>query len=276
MFVNELKCHYCGHRERMPYACGSCGGNHLKTVGSGTEKLEEALKSFFPEARIQRMDLDTTRSKYSYETIISDFENHHIDILVGTQMVTKGLDFDKVSLVGVLDIDRMLHFPDFRAFERCYQLIVQVSGRAGRKDIPGKVLIQTSNPQHPVLKIIINGNFPKLYEMELFERRKFGYPPFVRLSRLTLKHTEKNLVDEAAKWLAADLKTKLGPKRTLGPEAPVIDKIRGEYLMDIYVKVERNSPHLKAVKQFMQERIDALARDKRLGDVRVYVDVDCL
>ncbi|MGB0523127.1 MAG: replication restart helicase PriA [Flammeovirgaceae bacterium] len=276
MYRNELRCHYCGHKEGSPRVCSACGSTKLKMVGLGTEKIEDELKLLLPEARIQRMDLDTTRKKYSYQKIISAFENHEVDILVGTQMVTKGLDFDKVSLVGVFDVDRLMYFPDFRAHERTFQLITQVSGRAGRRERKGMVMIQTANPEQPLLHKITSYDYEGLYREEVQERQRYGYPPFTRLIRLTIKTQDKSLRDAAAEALAQNLRMKIGNKRVLGPEYPVIDKIRNFFLKDILIKIERNNPNLRIAKKLIREEITLLITTKAFKKVEVVVDVDFL
>ena len=213
---NYLRCHYCGYRNKVPPACPFCDSYQLKNVGFGTEKLEETLQLFFPESRVQRMDLDTTRGKYSYDKIIEELEQGKTDILVGTQMLTKGLDFGRVSLVGVMDVDRLLYFPDFRAAERGFQLLMQVSGRAGRRGKQGRVIIQTSNPQHAVLQDIVQHDYEQMYHRELAERKQFHYPPFVRLVRITLKHKDRDAVQAAANALVAGLRTQI-TDGVLGP-----------------------------------------------------------
>ncbi len=274
LYSNELRCHYCGYREAPPSACLSCGSTKIKTVGFGTEKIEDELKLVYPEAVIQRMDLDTTRSKYSYQTIIEDFTNRQIDILVGTQMVTKGLDFDHVSLVGVFDIDRLIHFPDFRSHERTFQLITQVSGRAGRKDKKGTVLIQTSKPQHPLLDRIMSHDYEGFYEDESRERQKHFYPPFSRIITITVKSEEQTLAIDAAHELAQKLKTVLGEGRVLGPEAAMIEKIRNQYLQNIMIKLERDKINLKAVKQLIKEQMEGLTSNKRYKSLQIVPNVD--
>lgn len=274
MYRNELRCHYCGHKEGSPRVCNACSSTKLKMVGLGTEKIEDELRIIFPDARIQRMDLDTTRKKYSYQKIISDFENHEIDILVGTQMVTKGLDFDHVSLVGVFDVDRLMFFPDFRAHERTFQLITQVSGRAGRREKKGQVMIQTNNTAQPLLHKITSYDYEALYKEEIYERKMYGYPPFTRLIRLTVRTVDKSLRDQAADVLAQNLRQKIGSKRVLGPEYPVIDKIRNNFLKDILIKIERDNPNLKMAKKLIQEEITLLITSKAFRKVEVVVDVD--
>lgn len=268
-----LSCHYCGYRIKPPSLCHVCGSHRLKEVGFGTEKLEEALQLCFPLARIQRMDLDTTRSKYSYERIIEQFEQGSIDLLVGTQMVTKGLDFSKVSLVGVLDVDRMIYFPEFRASERCFQLLTQVSGRAGRRDKQGKVIIQTLNPHQAILKKIVQHDYESMYQRELAERKQFRYPPYVRLIKLTLKHTDQELVTKAGEVLAKHLRRQLG-KLVLGPQAPVIPKLRNQYLIDIWTKIKRDAGKLAATKEIITKASSALLVERAFKQTQIIVDID--
>lgn len=272
----EIRCHYCGHRETVPKVCPACGSPKVRTIGFGTEKLEDQLQILFPQARIQRMDLDTTRSKNAYQQIIQEFEKGGVDILVGTQMISKGLDFDKVSLVGIFDADRMIHFPEFRATERSFQMITQVSGRAGRRaDRRGRVIIQTSNPQQNVLLRVLDNDYKGLFEEEIEERRNYNYPPFSRLIKLTVRHAENNVSQQAAQRLTDSLAEKLGGSRVLGPEKPLVERIRNQYLYDIVVKLER-SINAAAAKAFIQEQITDILADKGLKAVTVVADVDCL
>jgi len=274
MYLNQLRCHYCGHKEKPAGICPACGSTKMTTVGFGTEKLEEDLKTFFPKARIQRMDLDTTRSKYSYQNIINDFERGETDILVGTQMLSKGLDFDNVNLVGIVDIDRMIHFPDFRAAERTFQLVTQVSGRAGRRKKSGKVIIQTGQPNHPLINKIINHDYIRMYEDELKERRQFKYPPFVRITTLTLKHKDKNICLNATRYLVNLLSQHLGEGRIYGPTEPVISKIRNHFLFEILVKIEREGVNLQKAKAILKGDIVATEAHKQFKGIRIIVNVD--
>jgi primosomal protein N' (replication factor Y) (superfamily II helicase) len=273
-YRHSLVCHYCGYREAVPHQCPVCTSTRVKTVGYGTEKLEEELNVFFPDAQIQRMDLDTTRSKNGYDSILGKFENGETDILVGTQMVTKGLDFDRVSLVGVFNADRMMHFPDFRSHERAYQLITQVSGRAGRRDRKGQVVIQTSNPSHPVLNFILQNDFETFFETEIADRRKHDYPPFTRLIEITVKHTDKKICQEASRHLGSSLREQLSRVKVLGPGEPMISKIRNLYLMSILLKMVRGKSDLIQVKGNIQNNIDALLKEQSFRNVRIIVDVD--
>ncbi len=274
MYYNQLRCHYCGHHERLPVTCPACGSTKLKTMGFGTEKLEEDLKLLFPEARIQRMDLDTTRRKYSYQKIINDFEQGDIDILVGTQMVSKGLDFDNVTLVGVFDVDRMLHFPDFRSFERTYQLAVQVSGRSGRNEKPGEVIIQSANLKQPILHYISRQDFQEFYNHEIEERHKFKYPPFYRLIRITLKHRDRSVINKAAQILATRIKERFNNNLLLGPYEPMISKIRNLYLMEIILKIPRGDVDLNKFKSILINAANSMKQEKDFRRVFVVFDVD--
>lgn len=271
----ELRCHYCGHKEAAPKRCPACGSTKVRTMGYGTEKIEDELAVIFPAARIQRMDLDTTRSKTAFQTIIQEFEEGETDILVGTQMVSKGLDFDRVSLVGIFDADRMINFPDFRSIERAFQLLTQVSGRAGRRNRVGKVLIQTNNTNHPLLHKIIQNDYDGLYQDEIQEREAYFYPPITRLIQLTAKHQEQAIAKEAAVQLAAKLTEKLGSGRVLGPETPLVERIRNQFLFDVLLKLER-SLNLKAIKAFVQEEVDNVLTNKAFKGLSVVIDVDCL
>jgi primosomal protein N' (replication factor Y) len=273
----ELRCHYCGHKEEVPKLCPTCGSTKVRTVGYGTEKLEDQLQILFPAARIQRMDLDTTRAKNAYQQIISEFESGNVDILVGTQMITKGLDFDNVSLVGIFDADRIIRFPEFRATERAFQMMTQVSGRAGRRaDRQGRVLIQTSDPTQIVLQKIIDNDYMGLFDEEIMERRDFNYPPFSRLIKLTVRHTDQRISKKAADTLRANLAAQLGDERVLGPEEPLVERIRNQFLYDILIKLEREKINFKAVKTFIQSCITDILTDKGLRAVSVVIDVDCL
>jgi primosomal protein N' (replication factor Y) len=237
---NLLKCHYCGYAIAVPAQCPNCQSLDIEMKGFGTEKIEETLTQLFPDAKVARMDLDTTRSKTSYQKIISDFEKQRTDILVGTQMVTKGLDFDRVSVVGILEADNMLTFPDFRAFERAFQVMAQVSGRAGRKELPGKVIIQSYQPWHPALKYVIGNDYNAMYESQIEERKKYRYPPVFRLLKITLKHNSLELVNHAAAEVAEELQKRF-PKQVLGPEFPLIARLQNQYLKEIWIKFAKDS-----------------------------------
>ena len=275
-YRHALVCHYCGYRQDLPQECPSCSSKRLLTVGYGTEKLEEELKLYYPDASVQRMDYDTTRVKSGYDSIIEHFESGETDILVGTQMVTKGLDFDKVSLVGVFNADRMMHFPDFRSYERAFQLITQVSGRAGRRDKPGKVIIQTSHTDHPILNFILNHTQEEFYKTEIADRRQHAYPPFARLIELVVRHIDKKVSRDAAQKLADTLNTSLPDVRVLGPGEPMVSKIRNQYLMNILLKIPRDSGYLTEIKQRIIQSIDLTLAQKEFRAARIIADVDPL
>jgi primosomal protein N' (replication factor Y) len=273
-YKHAVICHYCGYREEAPSVCPSCSSRRLLTPGYGTEKLEEELKLHFPEAHIQRMDLDTTRSKTGYETIISQFEEGDTDILVGTQMVTKGLDFDRVSLVGVFNADRMMHFPDFRSYERAFQLLTQVSGRAGRRDKPGKVVIQTTNPEHPVLGIVLMHHVSEFYSQEIDTRNSHLYPPFSRLIEITVKHTDKKITQELAHELCDRINKQVHGIMVLGPGEPMVSKIRNQYLMNALIKIPRDTGNLPSIKNNLKQITEGLIHEKAYRSARIILDVD--
>jgi primosomal protein N' (replication factor Y) len=273
-FRNSLVCHYCGYKQSMPTECPTCTSKRLSTVGYGTEKLEEELNLYFPESQVQRMDLDTTRSKTGYESIIEQFEKGETDILVGTQMVTKGLDFDRVSLVGVFNADRMMHFPDFRSYERAYQLITQVSGRAGRRSKQGKVIIQTARPDHPILDFILKNQYTDFFQREIDDRQQHGYPPFTRLIELTVKHIDKKICRDGAHVLADEFQQRLPNVRILGPGEPMISKIRNQFLMTILIKMTRGKGDIAQLKTMILQAMDNLVKEKQFRSVRIIADVD--
>ncbi|HEU5289581.1 MAG TPA: primosomal protein N' [Cyclobacteriaceae bacterium] len=273
-FKHAMICHYCGYREPLPTQCPTCSSKRLITVGYGTEKLEEELKLYFQDATVQRMDFDTTRVKSGYENIIEQFENGSTDILVGTQMVTKGLDFDRVSLVGVFNADRMMHFPDFRSYERAFQLITQVSGRAGRREKAGKVIIQTSHTDHPILNFILNHTQEEFYQTEIADRRQHAYPPFARLVEIVVKHIDKKASRDASQKLADLIKESITDVKILGPGEPIVSKIRNQYLMSILVKIPRDSGHLGEIKNKIANAINTVLKEKEFRSARIVVDVD--
>jgi primosomal protein N' (replication factor Y) len=240
--------------------------------GFGTEKIEEELSIFYPAAKSARMDLDTTRSKFAHQHIIQDFEDGKIDVLVGTQMVTKGLDFDNVSMVGILNADSMLNFPDFRAFERSYQLMAQVSGRAGRKNKRGKVIIQTQNPDHSIIQNVWNNDFLSMYTNQLLDRKNFNYPPYYRLVEITIIHKDLDLVNGASKSLADDLKQHFA-NRILGPEFPLVSRIRNLYHKNILLKIERDASVVQA-KKIVSDLIVNFKNQPAFKSIRVQIDVD--
>lgn len=271
-----MVCHYCGFTEPVPRVCPACGSPRVRSVGVGTERIEDDLHEFFPDARILRMDLDTTRTKNAYEHIIGEFESGDVDILVGTQMVSKGLDFDRVSLVGVFNADKMIHFPDFRAAERAFQLITQVSGRAGRREEKGRVLVQTHNPQNRVLQYVLANDYTGFYETELLEREGYNYPPFSRIIEITVKDADQVLAHQAAERLAGTLKSFLGSQRVMGPEKALVERIRNKYLFVIWLKLEKDRMNIQATKQYLQKEIVNLITDKKFKSIQAVVNVDAI
>ncbi|MGF1638154.1 MAG: primosomal protein N' [Cyclobacteriaceae bacterium] len=271
---NHIRCHYCGHQEKVPYACPACGSTRLKMTGFGTEKIEDDLKLLLPTARIQRMDLDTTRSKYSYQKIIDDFTEGDIDILVGTQMVSKGLHFDKVNTVGAFDADRMLHFPDFRASERTFQLLTQVSGRAGRSGQSSKVVIQTSKPSHPVIQFVINHDYHGFYEQELQDRFQYGYPPYTRIIKIYTRHKDEVKCQKAAEALYLQLKGIWKDFFISEPHEPMVARIRNLYYREILLKIPRNYPNLAQVKARIISLAGQLYQQSSFRQIQVIYDVD--
>jgi len=235
-YKHELRCHYCNYQRAMPNSCGACGSNTLDTKGFGTEQIEMELKLLFTDFKIGRMDLDTTRGKYGYQKIIGAFESKEIDVLVGTQMLSKGLDFENVSLVGILNADTMLNFPDFRAHERAYQMMVQVSGRAGRSKKQGNVAIQTYNPNHQILQQVSITSYAEMYKEQLQDRWEYKYPPYYRLIKITLTHRDYNKVDKGINWLAKAFQQSFG-EYVLGPTAPAVSRIRNRYIKNLVIKV---------------------------------------
>lgn len=269
---NQLKCHYCGYTTPPVGSCSACGSNRIKMLGFGTEKIEDELGVFFPDKSIKRLDLDTTRSKNAYANILNDFAAGGIDILIGTQMVSKGLDFENVNLVGILDADMLLNRSDFRAFERSFQLMTQVAGRAGRREKRGKVIVQTGDPDHWVIQKVMEHDYIGFYESEIIERNNYFYPPFFKIIEITLKHKDENKLNLAAAELADKMKS-LFKERVLGPEYPVVRRIHNLYLKRITLKVER-SANDKKVKMRLQEMIDQFYISPSNKSVRVVVDVD--
>ncbi len=267
-----LQCHYCGASQKPSSVCPECGGASIKTRGFGTEKIEDEIPLFFPGARVGRLDFDSARGKRAHQKIISDFEDGRIDILAGTQMVAKGLDFGRVSLVGILNADNMLLFPDFRAHERSFQLMSQVAGRAGRKVKRGKVIIQTGFPGHPVIKNVTENNLERHFKQNLAERRSFRYPPYVRLIRIIVKDKNRELTGNAAVYLANDLKAKFG-SRVLGPEYPAVGKVQNRFIMHILIKIEKGA-NLPRARSLITEAIVRVQSDPRFRSCQVFPDVD--
>jgi primosomal protein N' (replication factor Y) len=271
-YRQELRCHYCSYQRAMPNSCAACGSSTLDTKGFGTEQIELELKELFPNYKIGRMDLDTTRGKFGYQKIIGAFEAREIDILVGTQMLSKGLDFDNVSLVGILNADTMLNFPDFRAHERAYQMMVQVSGRAGRNKKQGNVAIQTYNPYHQILQQVSTTNYAEMYKEQLQERWQYKYPPYFRLIKITLKHRDYNKVDSGINWLFKALYTSFG-EHVLGPTAPAISRIRNQYIKNLVIKIPPKQSIVKTKNQVSKIK-NTFEAVKEFRPIRFIIDVD--
>ncbi len=270
--INKLVCHYCGYQINSIHRCEDCKEPNMQTKGFGTEKIEEEIAIIFPDAKIGRLDLDSTKGKHGHEVIINDFQNHRIDILIGTQMVSKGLDFDEVSLVGILNADNMLRFPDFRAYERSYQLMAQVSGRAGRKNKQGKVIIQTSDTEHYIIKQVIKNDYEGMFLSQASERKIFLYPPFTRLIRITLKHRDQETVLKASMHLAQSF-GKIPRTKILGPSTPLVNRVQNMYIQQIVIKLEKGDK-LVAAKKDIQEKCNQLVLHKAFKQVVLIKDVD--
>ena len=269
---NILKCHYCGYTTHVPTECPSCKSTDLKMHGFGTERIEDDLKVVFPEANSARLDLDTTRTKNSYQYILEQFQNKETDILVGTQMVTKGLDFDSVKTVGILNADNMLSFPDFRAYERSFQLMEQVSGRAGRKGDKGKVIIQTYQPQHQVIQNVMSHDFVRFYEEQMPVRRQFNYPPYSRLILIRLKDVDSMKLNKAADELARMFRYAF-KDNVLGPEYPVVSRVKNLYIKQMIIKINKDS-YSNKVKDFIKDTIEKFKHNNDFKSVRIQIDVD--
>ena len=270
--LNQLTCHYCGYTQSVAASCPACGGVELLNRGIGTERIEEDIQLTFPDVRVARMDLDTTRSRTAYENIIADFEQGKTDILIGTQMISKGLDFNHVNVVGILNADTMLNYPDFRSYERAFQLMAQVAGRAGRKDKQGLVILQTKSPELPVISQVLNNDYEQLYEDQLAERQVFRYPPFYRLIYVYLKHRKEDVLEQAAEMAATLLRTGLG-NRVLGPDKPPITRIQTLFIKKIMIKVELTASMTK-VRDYLKGVQRTLSEDARFRSLIVYYDVD--
>ena len=270
--LNQLTCHYCGYTQPVPRQCPACEGVDLRNRGFGTEKIEDDVKAIFPEARVARMDLDTTRTRTAYERIIHDFQQGRTDILIGTQMVSKGLDFDHVSVVGILNADTMMNYPDFRAYERAFQLMAQVAGRAGRKNKRGRVVLQTKSIDHPIIPQVMHNDFEGMVAGQLVERQLFRYPPYYRLVYVYLKHRNEQLLDVMAQTMAAKLRAVFGA-RVLGPDKPPVARIQTLFIRKIVLKIETNAPMARARQLLVQVQQEMVAED-RFKSLIVYYDVD--
>jgi len=272
--TNMLTCHYCGHTYAVPTQCPACEGRDLRGRGYGTEKIEDQIRDIFPEARVARMDLDTTRSRNAYERLIGDFASGRTNVLIGTQMISKGLDFDRVAVVGILDADSMLNNPDFRAYEHAFMMMSQVSGRAGRKGKRGLVLLQTKNKELPVIQQVTNNDWSSFYADLIEERRDFRYPPFHHLIYIYMRHRHENVVDSAAIFMASLLRQSFG-SRVLGPDKPGVSKVKTLHIRKIVLKLE-NGIDLRRVREYLRRAQTQLMQDKRNAALQVFFDVDPL
>lgn len=272
--MNYLSCHYCGYTMKVPEVCPCCESKDIRGRGYGTEKIEDEIRSIFPEARIARMDLDTTHTRNAYERLINDFSTGKNNLLIGTQMVTKGLDFGKVSVVGILNADSMLNFPDFRAYEQAFMMMSQVSGRAGRKGKRGEVILQTKTPDLPVIQYVVHNDYPTFFKELLDERCEFHYPPFYHLVYVYLKHRDENIVNTAGVELGSRLRDIFGA-RVLGPDKPAVARVKTLSIRKIVLKLE-NGIDYPRVRQYLRGALEAMMKDKRYGALQVYYDVDPL
>jgi len=269
----KLHCHYCGFTEDPLAVCPACGSPHIESKGFGTERVEEELESLLPNARIGRLDLDSTRGKHGFDRVLSAFDDRIYDVLVGTQMVAKGLDFGNVSVIGIIQADGLLNYPDFRAHERAYSLLAQVSGRAGRRDGNGKVIIQTYTPHHRIIQQVINNDYAGMFRDEITERKNYSYPPFYRLFRMDVKHKDQSIAHDASHRLALLLREVLG-HRVVGPEVPLVSRVRNHYIFSILLKVERAGTSVSKVKELVKAILLQFEANKVNRGVRVQIDVD--
>ncbi|MBL7748580.1 MAG: primosomal protein N', partial [Chitinophagaceae bacterium] len=283
--TNKLVCHYCGTTYPPVHTCMACGSDKFAQRNFGTEKIEEQLQETFPHAKVARMDMDTVKGKNAHDVLIQQFEQQRIDILVGTQMVVKGLDFDNVDLVGILDADGLLHFAEFRVNERAFQLMEQVSGRAGRRSSlietaegkveAAKVMVQTSQPAHPVLQFVQQHDYKSMFAEEMKKRKEFLYPPFSRIIHLTFKHKIKEVVERAAHYYTEAMKLKYGPY-LVGPAEPVVGRIRNQYLNELLLKLPRDGKTIAQCKKDLLEQVAILHQNKSFRSVTVVADVDAV
>ena len=268
----RLVCHYCGHTEPVPERCPHCRVTDVVPMGFGTEKIEEEVRAIFPRARVERLDRDSVTSERAFRQIVAAFEARETDILVGTQMITKGFDFAGVGLVGILNADNLLNNPDFRAAERAFQLMTQVAGRAGRRDAGGEVVIQTADPAHPVIRQVVEGNYEAMARAQLAERQAFFYPPYARLTALQLRHRDMELLRRAVLHLASALRARFG-RRLLGPMTPPVDRIRGEYLVGLLLKIESGASSARA-RELLSAELKTFTENPEYRTVAVTVNVD--
>ena len=272
--LNQLSCHYCGYTYQVPTECPACGCKELQTRGYGTEKIEDQVRDIFPEARISRMDLDTTRTRHAYERIINDFSAGRTNLLIGTQMISKGLDFDRVSVVGILNADTMLNYPDFRAYEHAFMMMSQVSGRAGRKGHRGLVILQTKSPDLPVIQQIVDNDYAAFFRSVLDERRQFRYPPYCRLAYVFLKHRSDDLVATASQEMGSRLRQWFGT-RVLGPDRPSVAKVKSLSIRQLMVKLEPGL-NMSEVRRYLALARQQMLQDKRYASLQIYYDIDPL
>jgi len=272
--LNQLTCHYCGYTYRVPTECPCCGSTDLRTKGYGTEKIEEQVREVFPEARVARMDLDTTRTRNAYERIITDFSAGRTNILIGTQMISKGLDFDKVSVVGILNADTMLNYPDFRAYEHAFMMMAQVSGRAGRKGRRGLVILQTKQKDLPVIQQVVRNDYTSLYKSLAAERQAFHYPPYYHLVYVFMKHSHDDVVNTAGIEMGSRLRQWFG-ERVLGPDKPSVAKVKSQNIRKLVLKLE-NGIDMKRVREYLLLAQSQMLADKRYASLQIYYDADPL
>jgi primosomal protein N' (replication factor Y) len=270
--INQLRCHYCGYSKPLPSVCPACGLNGIETYGYGTERIAEEIQEVFPDNKTSRMDLDTTRNKEAYQEIIEQFADKRTDILVGTQMVSKGLDFEKVEVVGVINADTLLNFPDFRSNERAFNMLEQVAGRAGRRESKGKVIIQTTKHDDPVLGYVKAHNYNSFYDSEIVLRQKYNYPPFTRIINIYLKNKDSRMADRAAVAYTLELRKVFG-NRVLGPERPFVSRVALWYLQQIMLKVETEAS-MKKVKDLLRKIYESMANRAEMKGTQIYFDVD--
>ena len=272
--INQLSCHYCGFTYRVPMECPACGSKELQGRGYGTEKIEDQIRELLPDARIARMDLDTTRTQHAYERIINDFAAGRTNLLIGTQMISKGLDFDRVSVVGILDADAMLHYPDFRAYEHAYMMMMQVSGRAGRKGKRGLVILQTRDPHQSVIEHVVRNDFQTFFSELSGERQAFHYPPFYRLVYIYLKHKSDAVADTAGLEMGSRLRQWFG-SRVLGPDKPAVARVKKLCIRKLVLKLEPGLD-ITLAKKYLRTAQEQMMNDKRYASLQIYYDVDPL
>ena len=270
--MNQLTCHYCGMTYQIPAVCPACGGKELQGRGYGTEKIEDQIRDIFPEARVARMDLDTTRTRNAYERLITDFSAGRTNLLIGTQMISKGLDFDKVSVVGILNADAMLNQPDFRAYEHAFMMMAQVSGRAGRKGRRGLVVLQTKSPEVPLIQQVVHNDYGAFYQNMVEERLAFHYPPYYRLIYVYLKHSKDEVVNTAGIELGSRLRQWFG-ERVLGPDKPSVARVKTLSIRKVVLKLEMGID-MPRVRQYLALAQQQMLQDKRYASLQVYYDVD--